>query len=172
MSVRNSPNPDLFTWKQKSSVPGRSIFPQPLPSGVRASGNWLTYMNNYDNYQTSQVFAYVAAPVNLTRREGGGPWVKKLFSIIFTYVVALLILFPKWAHLPHNSARLLRYDPSKLGHFRPFSSICIGKSAKFAYKFLHFFENLSHQMFQMTPNLVSTFRDIKSRDACKGFLIF
>ena len=27
-------------------------------------------------------------------------------------------------------------------------------------------------MLQMTPNLVSTFRDIKSRNACKGFLIF
>ena len=94
------------------------------------------------------------------------------FSLVFTYVVALLILFPKWAHLPLNSKRLLRYDSSKLGHFRPFSSICIGKSPKFAYKFLHFFKNLSHQILQLTPNLVSTLRDIKSRNACNGILIF
>ena len=106
------------------------------------------------------------------KATGGGPRVKEIFSSTFTYVIALLILFPKWAHLPLNSKRLLRYDSSKLGHFRPFSSICIGKLPKFAYKFLHFFKNLSHQILQLTPNLVSTLRDIKSRNACNGFLIF
>ena len=82
-------------------------------------------------------------------------------------MVALLILFPKWGHLPLNSKRFLRYDSSQLGHFRPFSSICMGKSSKFASKCLHFFENFSHQMLQM----VSIFRDIKSRDACKGIFV-
>ena len=32
---------------------------------------------------------------SIKRRDGGGPWVKKLFSISFTYVVALLIFFRK-----------------------------------------------------------------------------
>ena len=62
------------------------------------------------------------------RRGGGGS-----FSIIFTYVVALLILFPKWAHLPNNSKWLLRYDPSKLDHclavwvdlYRKIGEICL-----------------------------------------------
>ena len=57
-------------------------------------------------------------------------------------------------------------------HFRPFSSICIGKLLKFAYKFLHFFKNLSHQIVKLTPNLVRILRDIKSRNACNGILTF
>ena len=46
-------------------------------------------------------------------RGEGGLGVKTEFSFMLPYVVALDILFPKWAHLPSNFARLPRYDLSK-----------------------------------------------------------
>ena len=46
------------------------------------------------------------------RGKGGSPK-KIMIFLLFTYVIALDILFPKWAHLPSNFAQLLRYDPSK-----------------------------------------------------------
>ena len=45
------------------------------------------------------------------RDRGGGHGVKLKCSFILTYVVGLLIFFPKWAHLPSDSKRLPRYDP-------------------------------------------------------------
>ena len=123
-------------------------------------------------YETKSVmWIWIETLFRMLRREGGVSQ-KFLIFLLFRYVITPHILFPKWAYLPLNSLRLLRYDSAKLGHFRPFSSICIGKSLKFAYKFLHFFKNLSHQILQLTPNLVSTFRDMKSRNTCKGFVIF
>ena len=53
---------------------------------------------------------------------------------------------------------------SKLGYFCPFKPIGIGKSLKkFPYSFIRYLENLSHQMVQ-------TFKEIKSRNACEKFL--
>ena len=54
------------------------------------------------------------------KARGGGLRVNKYFSHILTHMVALFIFFPKSAD------------------FRPFLSIGIGKSSKFAYKFLYF----------------------------------
>ena len=95
-------------------------------------------------------------PIGLRRQEGG-LMVKKFF--------------PKWAHLPYNSLGLLRYDPSKLRHFCVILQICKGKLSKFAYKFIKSFEVLS-QTLQLTHDLVSVFRDMEYRNACKGFVIF
>ena len=61
---------------------------------------------------------------------GGGPGSKKFFSLVFLYVVALVTSFSKWAHFTLNSRRLPRYDATKLGRFRVFSVICMGKSPK------------------------------------------
>ena len=94
-----------------------------------------TYAKMNDKIFTSDP---LPSPSLINEARGRGPRVKKYFSPIFTYVVAMLILYE---HLPLNSQRLLRYDPPKLGQFRPFSPICI---RQFAYRFFHSFKNLSH----------------------------
>ena len=68
----------------------------------------------------------------------------KLSFFVKTYIVALVILFSKWAHLPLNSKRLWRYEAAKLGRFRAFSTLSIGKSAKMALKIssvINFFQH-------------------------------
>ena len=60
--------------------------------------------------------------------DRGGSRSKSQILFVKTYVVALVIVFLKWAHFPLNSKRLPRYDPSKMGHFSAFSDISIGKS--------------------------------------------
>ena len=50
---------------------------------------------------------------------------KKLFFLVWTYVVALVIQFLKWAHFPLNSRRLPRYESTKMGRFRAFSAKCM-----------------------------------------------
>ena len=40
----------------------------------------------------------------------GGSQVKFSISFVLTYVVALSLQFPKWAHFPSSSARLPRYE--------------------------------------------------------------
>ena len=62
--------------------------------------------------------------------EGRGSEVK-ILSFILAYVVALHVCFPKWFHLISISKRLLRYELSKLEHFRTFSAILL-----FWYRFL------------------------------------
>ena len=58
----------------------------------------------------TSISAFTCFPVRGER--GGSPKIFLIF-LLFTYVIALDILFPKWAHLPSNSARLPRCDPSK-----------------------------------------------------------
>ena len=65
----------------------------------------------------------------------GGYLVKKIVFFILLYVVALVILVLKWAHLPTNSKRLPRYGSTKMTRFHAFSAFCIGKWAKFGPKF-------------------------------------
>ena len=113
----------------------------------------LAFLNFVPSFSPNPPFKYVLAKKNLTSKNlhtcdealwysfninkrpmewtpplagkatgAGLPGSKNYF---LPYLLALFILFPKWAHLPINSQRLLRYDSTKLGHFRPFSSICI-----------------------------------------------
>ena len=65
----------------------------------------------------------------------GGGTRSKFFFFVLLYVVALVILVPKWAHLPPNSKRLPRYGSTKMTRFHAFSAFCIGKWAKFGPKF-------------------------------------
>ena len=58
---------------------------------------------------------------------------QKIF--VLTYIVALIIFFPKWAHFSLNSKRLPRYGSTKTTHFHAFPAYCIGKWAKFEPKF-------------------------------------
>ena len=53
------------------------------------------------------------------------------------YVIALVISFPKWAHLSPNSQRRPRYDATKLGTTRAILAICIGKMGKNPRKKFH-----------------------------------
>ena len=63
---------------------------------------------------------------------GAGSRVKILFFLVLYYVIALVISFPKWAHLSPNSQRFPRYDATKLGTTRAILAICIGKMGKIA----------------------------------------
>ena len=65
----------------------------------------------------------------LLRGQGGSGSKSQIF-LVLTYVVALIIFFSKWAHLPPNSKRLQRYGVSKMGRFHAFSAICMEKWSK------------------------------------------
>ena len=54
---------------------------------------------------------------------------------VLSYVVALVLVFLKWAHLSLNSKRLSRYDATKLTRSGAFSRICIGNPVKFVPNF-------------------------------------
>ena len=108
----------------------------------------------------------------MLRGEGGGPRVKKIFSSILIYVVALLMGFLKWVHFSLNSQRLSRYESPKMGRFHAFSTFSIGKEPNFGPKFKLVLATVALQMLHLTPNLVSIILQLKSRFACKGFLIF
>ena len=71
------------------------------------------------------------------RGEGGGSSLKKLNFLVKSYVVALVLVFPKWAHLSlnSNSKQLSRYDVTKLTLSRAFSQTCIGNSLIFVPNF-------------------------------------
>ena len=104
--------------------------------------------------------------------RGGGLGVKTKFSFVSTHVVALHILFPKWAHLPSNSKRLPRYDSSKLGRFRLFSAICIGKSPKSGSWFSPPWISLSHWVTHLGLKLAWGSTNMSSVQLSHTFLRF
>ena len=52
---------------------------------------------------------------------------QKMKFLFLIYVVALVLVFPKWAHLSLNSKRLSRYDATKLTLLGFFSRISMVK---------------------------------------------
>ena len=67
---------------------------------------------------------------HFTEGDRGGPGSKFYFLLVSYHVIALVIFFPKWAHLSPNSQRRPRYDATKLGTTRAILAICIGKMGK------------------------------------------
>ena len=96
-------------------------------------------------------FCWTPLPLLLKGIGVGGPRSNFEFSLVLTYVIALIFQFSEWAHLSLNSRRLLRYGMTKSATTRTFSGKRQKMYGKIAEKLSFLFFRNWQKHFNLAP---------------------